>query len=162
MRKQRTRQHFIEDLGYNHVERQVLYSNCTLQKYQFDYGYDAMINMYSETGEYENEILQVQLKSTDFIKISDITNTIAFDLSKRDLELWLYSSSTVLIIIYDAIQEIAYWVDLINYFKINKKSLEKVNKFVRIYIPIENRFDKEAIQKIRTIKNNTHGDIENI
>lgn len=162
MRKQRTRQHFIEDLGYNHVERQVLYSNCTLQRYRFDYGYDAMINMYGETGEYENEIIQVQLKSTDFIKISEVTNTIAFDLSKRDLELWLYSSSPVLIIIYDAIQEIAYWVDLINYFKKNKKSLEKVNKFVRIYIPIENHFDRNTIQKIKAIKNNTHGDIENL
>lgn len=27
MRKQRTRQHQIEDLGFNHVERQILYAD---------------------------------------------------------------------------------------------------------------------------------------
>jgi hypothetical protein len=58
MRKQRTRQHFIEDFGMNYVERQVLYAHCTLQRHQYDYGYDAFINTYNENGEYENGNIQ--------------------------------------------------------------------------------------------------------
>ena len=41
MRKQRTRQHFIEDFGMNYIERQVLHAHCTLERYRYDYGYDA-------------------------------------------------------------------------------------------------------------------------
>ncbi len=160
MRKQRTRQHFIEDLGFNYIERQLLYSNCTLQRYQFDYGYDGLINTFNHIGEYENGVIQVQLKSTDSLKI--VKNTIAFDLSKKDLELWLYSSSPVIIIIYDAQNELAYWVDLLIYFKENKEILKKVNKFVRIYIPNENFFNKKAVQDIRNHKNSIYGDIKNI
>ncbi len=33
MRKQRTRQHIIEDLGFNYVERQILYAGFTVQRY---------------------------------------------------------------------------------------------------------------------------------
>ena len=39
MRKLRTRQHTIEDLGFNHVERQILYAGFTVQRYLVnDYG----------------------------------------------------------------------------------------------------------------------------
>jgi hypothetical protein len=58
MRKQRTRQHFIEDFGMNYVERQVLHAHCTLERYRYDYGYDAFANTYNENGEYENGTIQ--------------------------------------------------------------------------------------------------------
>jgi hypothetical protein len=156
MKKQRTRQHFIEDLGLNHIERQILYSECTMQRYLYDYGYDAFINTYNEQGEYENGIIQVQLKSTDKIKFSETKKAIAYDLSKRDLELWLYSDSPVIFIVYDAIKEVSYSVDLLEYFTKNKQVLEKVNKFVRIYIPSDNLFTANAIQKFRHSKNSQY------
>lgn len=157
MRKQRTRQHFIADFGYNYVERQVLYAGCTLQRYLFDYGYDALINTFNSQGEYENEVIQVQLKSTDFLKVNASNNAIVFDLSKRDLELWLYSYVPVLLILYDAQKEIAYWVDLYDYFEKNRESLKKVNKFVRIYIPSDQIFSSQIVQKFRELKNNLYG-----
>ncbi len=157
MRKQRTHQHFIEDFGMNHIERQVLYAHCTLQRYQYDYGYDAFINSYNDNGEYENGIIQIQLKSTDKLKYSKAKNAIVFDLSKRDLELWLYSNSPVIFIVYDAIKECSYWVDLLAYFEKNRSTLTKINKFVRIYIPTDNVFTDKVVQKFRQIKNVEHG-----
>ena len=154
MRKQRTRQHCIEDLGFNYIERQILYAGCTMQKYQFDYGYDAFINTYNEKGEYENGNILIQLKSTDNLKLIESKKVIVYDLSSRDLELWLYSDSPVLIIIYDAIKELGFWIDLLDYFKKNQEILKKVNKFVRIYIPIENVFSDKTVQRFRQIKNN--------
>ncbi len=71
MRKQRTREHIIEDLGFNHIERQVLYAGYTLQRYTHnDYGYDALLNTFSDNGEAESHIMYVQLKSTDQIILS--------------------------------------------------------------------------------------------
>ncbi len=153
MRKQRTRQHFIEDFGMNHIERQVLHAHSTLQRYQYDYGYDAFINTYNEQGEYENGIIQIQLKSTDNLKYSKARKAIVFDLDKRDLELWLYCDTPFIFIVYDALKEVAYWVDLSLYFEKNRDFLKKVTKFVRIHIPEENVFTDKIVQKFRHIKN---------
>ncbi len=64
MRKQRTRQHHIEDFGMNHIEFHVLVADCTLQRHSYDYGYDAFITTYNENGEAENGRIEIQLKST--------------------------------------------------------------------------------------------------
>ena len=154
MRKQRTRQHCIEDFGMNHIEFQILLAGCTLERYRYDYGYDAFINTYNEIGESENGRIEIQLKSTDHLKYSVAKKAILFDLNQRDLELWLNSNRTFIFIVYDAAKKIAYWVDLEDYFKINRAKLEKINKFVRIYIPDKNVFTDETVQKFRKIKNN--------
>jgi hypothetical protein len=36
MRKRRTRQHIIEDLGFNHIERNILLSGNILRRYSVD------------------------------------------------------------------------------------------------------------------------------
>ena len=150
MRKRRTRQHIIEDLGFNHVERQVLLAGYTLNRFnQNDYGYDGLITTFSETGEIENFYLVFQLKSTDFIQLSIINESFVFDLSKRDLELWLYNPTPVLLILFDAQKEIAYYIDLQAYFKKNRVSLKNVRKFVRVYINQNAIFNATIIQELR-------------
>ena len=157
MRKQRTRQHFIEDFGMNHIEFQILLADCTMQRQYYDYGYDAFINTYNENGETENGVIQIQLKSTDHLKFSEDKKVILFDLDQRDLELWLNSHEPVIFIIYDAKKRIAYWLDLLDYFQINRDKLKKVNKFVRIYIPFEDVFTGKIVQIFRNIKNKQYG-----
>jgi hypothetical protein len=157
MRKQRTRQHFIEDFGMNYVERQVLHAHCTLERYRYDYGYDAFVNTYNEIGEYENGTIQIQLKSTDHLKYSEAKKAIVFDLDKRDLELWLGSNVHFIFILYDALKECAYWIDLSDYFEKNRDDLKKITKFVRIYIPEVNVFTDKIIQQFRQIKNVQNG-----
>ena len=157
MRKQRTRQHFIEDFGMNHIEYHILSARCTQERYRYDYGYDAFVTTYNENAEYENGAIQIQLKSTDNLKYSVAKKAILFDLDQRDLELWLESETPFILVIYDALKEIAYWVDLQDYFKINSDALKKINKFVRIYIPSERVFTDKTVQEYRQIKNSRHG-----
>lgn len=137
----------------NYIERQVLYAHCTFQRHLYDYGYDAFINTYNENGEYENGTIQIQLKSTDHLKYSEVKKAIVFDLDKRDLELWLYCDEPFIFIVYDALKESAYWVDLSVYFEKNRDDLKKITKFVRIYIPKENVFTDKIVQQFRQIKN---------
>ena len=157
MRKRRTRQHFIEDFGMNHIEFHILSAGCTMQRHQYDYGYDAFINTYNENGEPENGRIEIQLKSTDHLNISEEKKVILFDLEKRDLDLWLYNDKPVLFIVYDAQQRIAYWLDLLDYFKINRETLKKINKFVRIYIPLDNVFTDITVHEFRKLKNKQYG-----
>ncbi len=149
MKKLRTRQHIIEDLGLNHIERQILLTGNILRRFgDYDYGYDGMIETFNERGEADNPTLKIQLKSTDVIQFSAQNEGFIIDLSKRDLELWLKSLVPVLIILYDAQQEIAYFVDLQSYFNENRIALKNVSKFVRIFLPPTSVFNKSAIQEL--------------
>ena len=150
MRKIRTRQHIIEDLGFNHVEKQILVTGYVMNRtYQNDYGYDGTINTFNERGEAENLYVFFQLKSTDNIQKSDKKSSFVFDLSKRDLELWLYNSNPVILLLYDAQKDVAYYADLQAYFEKNKEVLKKVRKFVRIYIPQSAIFNTTSVQGLR-------------
>ena len=44
MKKRRTRQHIIEGLGLNHIEKHILLSGNVLRRFSdYDYGYDGQI-----------------------------------------------------------------------------------------------------------------------
>jgi hypothetical protein len=152
MRKRRTRQHVIEDLGFNHVERHVLLAGYILRRFsQNDYGFDGMIDTFNELGEAQSLSFMIQLKSTDNIQKSREKETLTFDLSKRDLELWLNSVNTVLLVLFDAQKEVAYFIDLQSYFEKNRILLKNIHKFVRVYLPINAIFDTISIQNLRNL-----------
>lgn len=162
MRKRRTRQHFIEDLGFNYVEKQALLGNCTLERKKHDYGIDAEMLTFSENGEVENGYIYFQLKSTDKPKYLKKKNAIAFDLDKKDLEYWLVENNLVFIVIYDVQKDIAYNLDLQKYFKENRILLKNINKFIRVYIPINNKFRVDEVINIRNYKNSLNGNTREI
>lgn len=153
MRKQRTRAHIIEDLGFNHVERQILYAGFTVHRYSHnDYGYDGLFHTFNAQGGYENGIIFFQLKSTDHIEFSEKKKAFVFDLSQRDLELWLEDTITMLLILYDGQREIAYYIDLQAYFRKKGIKIGKERKFFRVYIPVKNEFTKLVAQSFRQLK----------
>jgi hypothetical protein len=151
MRKQRTRQHVIEDLGFNYVERQILYAGFTVNRYGHsnDYGHDGFFTTFNEFGEIEGHLVQFQLKSTDAIKFSEKKKAFTFDLSKRDLELWLLGINKMLLILYDAKREVAYFEDLQVYFKKKEFSYVEGRKFIRIYVPVKNVLTSDSVRTIR-------------
>jgi hypothetical protein len=150
MRKQRTREHIIEDLGFNHVERQVLHAGYVFRRiYQNDYGNDGTIETFNSQGEAENLYIFFQLKSTDHIHFVKSKKVFSFDLSRQDLELWLYNRNPVILLLFDAQKEIAYYLDLQAYFNQNKASLQNVRKFVRVYISEKFIFDTKAVITLR-------------
>ncbi len=150
MKKLRTRQHIIEDLGLNHIEKQILLSGNILRRFsENDYGYDGMIDTFNEQGETENLSFKIQLKSTDVIQLSPDKVGFIIDLSRRDLELWLKSNYPVLLILYDAQEDIAYFADLQTHFEENRILLKNIRKFVRIFLSPKSIFNNTAIQKLQ-------------
>jgi Domain of unknown function (DUF4365) len=83
------------------------------------------------------------------IQFSSQNNNFIIDLSKRDLELWLRNKDPVLLILYDAQAEIAYFADLQTYFKENRLLLKNVRKFVRIFLTPQAIFNIKAIQVLQ-------------
>lgn len=153
MRKLRTRQHIIEDLAFNHFEKHVLLAGFVMERLSRDYSYDAIVLTFNEQGEVENGQIKVQLKSSDSIKFSRIHQGYEFQLSKRDLDTWLDSTSPVLLILYDARRDIAYHLELLGYFRQNRQLLRKIKKYVQVFFPPENIVNLEAIKHFRVLKN---------
>jgi hypothetical protein len=149
LRKLRTRKHIIEDLGFNYIERKILNGGFTMYRIGYnDYGYDGYIQTFTDLGEIDSVMIHFQLKSTDSIKYSSKISGFAFDLSVRDLELWLKNTYTTLLILYDAQIKKAYYIDLQVYFQENMESLRKKSKFVRINIPNHQIFNKKAVKNL--------------
>lgn len=151
MRKQRKREHVIEDLGFNYVERQILYAGFTVQRYEPNNsnGHNGLFATFNEFGEIETHLVEFQLKSTDTIRFSEKRKSYVFDLTKDDLEMWLLDTNKMLLILYDAQKDVAYFEDLQVFFKNNKLSFVKGRKFVRIFIPMTNLLTPQAVHNIR-------------
>jgi len=155
MRKRRTRQHVIADLGVNYTEKQVLLAGYVLYRERYDYGNDCYIHTFDENGETENGEIIVQVKSTDNIQL--VEKGFVFDLSVRDLESWLTNRGPTILILYDAQLDTAFFIELQDYFAENRQALENVRKFVRVFIPLKNLLDTQAVQHLRALKNHLHG-----
>lgn len=155
MRKRRTRQHIIADLGVNFVEKQVLLAGYVLVREVYDYGNDCYIHTFNAVGETENGEIIVQVKSTDTIKVGE--KGFAFDLSVRDLESWLSNQTPTVLILYDARHDAAYFIELQEYFREYQEALRNVRKFVRVFVPPTNLFNPKAVKFLRALKNRLYG-----
>lgn len=110
MRKRRTRNHIIADLSANHVERHILLCGYTVERVIHDYGVDLLLYTYNNDGEMENEIVKIQLKATDNLTVLADGESIAFRVARTDLDYWLGEIMPVILIVYDARLDIAYWL----------------------------------------------------
>jgi hypothetical protein len=150
--KLRTRQHIIEDMGFNHIEKQILLAGFTMHRtFVNDYGFDGFIQTFKKTGEIGVESAEFQLKSTDNIQFLVAKKAFVFDLSLRDLKTWLSTTTPTLLILYDAQKEIAYYIDLQNYFQQNGEALRNVKKYVRVYLPHHHIFNQQVVLNLRKI-----------
>jgi hypothetical protein len=150
MGKFRTRAHVLEGISVNHIERHILFAGYILHRIgSNDYGYDGFIQTCSPNGEIDGFFVYFQLKATDKIRYNAKRCAFAFDLSVRDLELWLQSRYEFRIILYDGQSDMAYFVNLVEYFKENSEALRNVNKFVRVYLPENQVFNVQSVIDLR-------------
>jgi hypothetical protein len=152
MGKLRTREHQIEDLGFNHIEKQILLAGFTMFRYPYnDYGIDGFVQIFESSGESSNNSIAFQLKSTDHIQHSEAKKAVVYDFSVADLKSWLERDKPFLVILYDAQLDKAYFTSLEKYFSIaeNRKSLSEANKFLRVYLPYHHIFNPQSVIDLR-------------
>lgn len=155
-KKKRTRQHIIEDLSRNYLEKFVLMQGHTVEVISHDYGYDLNLYTYDQnTGEIENGFSSIQLKATDSINILKDKKTASFPIEKKDLELWYYELYPVFLVLYDAKKERAFWIYIQAYFNnIPGFNIKKAKDSITIHIDIiKDRLDIDAIDEIVKYKN---------
>ena len=100
----------IADLSLHHVAYAVVKCGYTLELTKSDYGYDALIFTYGESGEVENGYMFVQLKATDHIGKYRKGGGFSFPVARKDVDLWQDEPFPVYLILFDASAEAAYWL----------------------------------------------------
>jgi hypothetical protein len=151
-RKVRTRGHVVADLGVNFVERQILLAGFTMERKLHDYGLDTHMTTYAETGEVENETVWFQVKATDHLPLAADGESITFRVSSADLRYWLLELMPVVLVVYDAVADRAFWLDVQQYAEQHDLDADEVGDTVTLRIPVGSLFIADAARAIRARK----------
>jgi Domain of unknown function (DUF4365) len=146
-----TREHVIADLSVNHLERQALYCGFSVERIRLDYGIDLIVHTYKSQGEVENGRLLFQLKATNRIHTTADGRAVICRLEKADLLYWLGESMPVVVVQYDARNEVAYWFHVQKNFRVPAAFAAKSR--VTIRIPSANVLDRKGMKQLTRRKN---------
>ncbi len=151
VRERRTREHVIADLSAHHVEGPILRCGFTLERIAHDYGLDLQMMTYNADGELEADSVFFQLKATDHSQRTADGTAVIFRIERADLESWLAQTFPVILVVYDAVAGVAYWLYLHADFTPGKAKVG-TSRTVTVHIPAENVFDEAAVQHFAAAK----------
>ncbi|MDF5720680.1 MAG: DUF4365 domain-containing protein [Rhizonema sp. PD37] len=148
VKKRRPREHIIADISVNHVERYIFLCGYSVERIEYDYGFDLVMFTYDTNGEIENGQIYLQLKARDSLKILADKETIAFILERSDLELWLLEPMPCILIVYHAQTSVSYWLYLQAYFEsLEEFDLSKIGETYTVHLSKTNILNEQAIKK---------------
>jgi hypothetical protein len=147
-RKRRTRAHVIASQSRSYVEWFVVQEGYTSKSFEEDYGYDLFVTTYDEEGYIEDGQILVQLKATD--NPARTPKGIAVTLDVRDYELWTRELMPVFLVVYDGVNQKAYWLYVQHYFQVGSARRPKPGaKTVRVFVPEKNKVGPAFVQYAR-------------
>jgi hypothetical protein len=153
-RKLRTREHVLADLSANCTEKQALLCSFSAQRVQPDYGIDLMVQTFNRRGEVEPGWLLFQLKGTDRVKLVGGGNVVSCRVERAHLRHWLRQSQPVILVLYDARADVAYWLLVKDYFEaLPGFDLARCGERVSVSIPQRNVLDRKATRGLARRKN---------
>ncbi len=101
----------------------------------------------------ENDTVKIQLKATDSLPLLADGETISFAILRSDLEYWLAEWLPVILIVYDAMADTAYWLYLQAHFQQQADfNLTLVSETVNVHINTRNVVDPNAIRQFARFK----------
>lgn len=154
LRKRRTREHVIADLSVNFVERQVLLCGFIAERTIHDYGLDLILWTFAPSGEVEPGAVYLQVKATDRVTIVGRNQFISLRIERRDLRAWLVQPFPVILILYDAANDQAYWLYVQAEFSgVKRFRAARGSETLKIRIPLSNILDSNAIRRFQAYRN---------
>jgi hypothetical protein len=136
------------------VEGPILRCGFTAERVVHDYGLDLQMTTYDRNGEVESESVQFQLKATDHPRHTPDGTAVVFRVEQGALDFWLQQTFPVILVVYDARAEVAYWLYVQAHFAGEKRSRGKDGKTV--HIPTANVLDEAAIRRFAAAKAAIH------
>jgi hypothetical protein len=163
IKKRRVRTQVIADLSENHVQRQLLLAGFVAESIRSDYGYDMIVSTFDSTGYFEQGDILIQLKATDRPKQNQVKTHVSFSIDKRDLNVWYDEPFPVILILYDAKKEVAYWIYVQQHLRsIRSFKLSAVGNSYSVSIPKTQIVDSVAFENFRKFKLNTLKEVASV
>lgn len=148
-RKRRTREHVLEDLSENHLERKVLLKGHLLRPPERDYGVDVTMFHFGDDGAIENGEVRFQLKATDSLTMIHQGTVISLPIQTSDLHYWALEIYPFILVVFDAKSEKAYWLHIQEYVNRNPDQVDAEKETVNIHIPVSNKLTVRSIEVFR-------------
>ena len=145
-RKRRTREHIIEDLSENYLERLVLNSGHLLRRPSRDYGVDVTMFHFADSGELENGEVRFQLKATDHLNLVADGKFATVRVKTGDIQYWSMELYPFILVLYDSIGKRAFWIEIEDLLS---QSLNLDQSTETIRIPISNQLSMQTIETFR-------------
>jgi hypothetical protein len=153
-RKRRTREHVLADLSVNYVEKLALLCGFAVERVRLDYGIDLVVQTFNRRGEVEPSRLLFQLKATDRLKLLAGGSAASCRIERADLAQWLEEPLLVILVLYDAKADVAYWLFVRRYFAaLTGFDLGRCGERVSVSIPRSNVLDRRAMRNLAREKN---------
>jgi hypothetical protein len=151
--KIRTREHVIADLAVNHVERQVLLGDGTVERVVSDYGVDLILFTYTSAGEIESSNIFLQAKATEKVAWPRKGKGASFRLERSHLVGWLRQLLPVILIVYDATEDRAYWLHLQGYFAaLRRFNLFRAGPKVTVYLDANQALEPATVRQFAALR----------
>lgn len=147
-RKRRTREHVIAEMSVNYVERLILKRGFSLERIVHDFGIDALLFTYDHHGETENAWIPMQIKATDRIRFAGHRQFVSIRVERAHLRSWLVELYPIILIVYDAQKDRAYWLYLQAHFGLRRFAVSSGTGKVTIRIPVSQFLNQAAITRI--------------
>jgi hypothetical protein len=162
-KKRRTRAHVIADLSVNHVERQALLAGFAVQRIVRDYGIDLFIATYDPSGDVENGEIRIQLKATDKPKWVRGGQSIALRVDQGDFRHWLMEPMPVILAVYDAPNDTAYWLYVQAHFASGRAvRLDEAGATMTVRVPRSNVVTPSAMRQFAAYRDQILAQIEGL
>ena len=160
-RKRRTREHVIEDLSENHLERKVLVKGHLLRRPERDYGVDVTMFHFDADGAIENGEVRFQLKATERLQVINKGTVISIPINTGDLHYWALEIHPFILVLFDATEDRAFWLHIQEYIAENPERVDPEKETANVHIPISNKltvrsidfFRKLSLQIVDTLRN---------
>lgn len=148
LRKRRTREHVIADLGVDFVERQALRCGYSVERIVHDYGLDLEVFTFARNGEIEKGSILVQAKATSRVRLRPGNASFPFRIARADLVHWLAQPMPVILVVYDAVRDAAYWLYVQSHFaKWKGFNLFAAGKEMTVLMPVHQALDPAAMRR---------------
>jgi hypothetical protein len=153
-RKQRTREHVIDSVSINYVERHIYESGHTVERVESDYGYDLIMFTFDNAGRQEVGNVFIQVKATDHLALSETKEWVECRVNVADYNMWRDEGMPVFLIIYDAKKRLAHWLYVQQYFEENPDRGPHGDdaQTVSVRIPVKQRWNRRAVALARRFK----------
>src|SRR5262249_40559582 len=99
----------------------------------------------------ESDWVLFQVKATDHLTQSADGATVTFRVERADLNRWLAETYPVILVVYDARAEIAYWLYVQAHFASERLRAGSSPK-ITVHIPAANVLDEAAIRRFAAAK----------